>query len=70
MSELTDLERAILAFEKRHYLFRGAQEQAIRDELDISPTRYSQILLALADSPAALVAEPALVHRLQRRRAG
>lgn len=65
--ELTDLERAILAFEKRRWNFRGMKERAIREELDISPTRYSQVLLALATKPAALVAEPMLVHRLQRR---
>ena len=39
--------------------FRGAKEQAVRDQFDMSPTRYYQVLNALIDSDAALDFDPA-----------
>ena len=68
--ELSDRDRAILAFERRWWRFAGAKEQAIRDEFGESATRYHQELNALMDKPAALEADPVLVNRLRRRRAG
>lgn len=63
---MTDIERQVLAFEKRRWNRRGHKEQAIRDELGVSPVRYYQVLARLLDSQSALAAEPQLVNRLRR----
>nr|WP_322749212.1 MULTISPECIES: DUF3263 domain-containing protein [unclassified Frankia] len=66
---LSDRQRQILEFERHWWRYAGAKETAIRAEFTISATRYYQILNALIDSPAALVADPMLVKRLRRLRA-
>lgn len=63
---LTDRDHAMLDFERDWWKFRGSKEQAIRDTFGMSATRYWQALNALIDTPAALVADPVLVRRLQR----
>jgi hypothetical protein len=68
MDELTDRDREILAFEERWWRHVGAKEEAIRVTFKLSAARYYQLLNALIDSPAALVAQPMLVKRLQRAR--
>lgn len=65
---LSERERAILAFEKRSWRYAGAKEQAIRDQFELSSTRYYQLLNALLDNPAAAVHDPVLVGRLRRLR--
>lgn len=65
---LDDLELAVLDLERRTYRHQGAKEQAVRDELDLSATRYYQVLNALLDDPAALAREPVLVGRARRLR--
>jgi hypothetical protein len=69
VGSLSDVERRVLAFERQWWRYAGAKEQAIHDEFQMSPTRYFQVLNALIDTPAALVAEPMLVKRLRRVRA-
>ena len=66
--ELTELEREILSFERHWWKYAGAKEQAVKDLFDLSATRYYQVLNALIDKPAALVADPMLVKRLRRLR--
>lgn len=66
---LCEREREVLAFERHWWRYAGAKEQAIRDRFDLSATRYYQLLNALIDKPAALVADPMLVRRLRRLRA-
>ncbi|MFI5531413.1 DUF3263 domain-containing protein [Kitasatospora sp. NPDC051853] len=66
MPDLTDRERAVLALEARGWRTAGAKERAVREELDLSATRYHQLLNALLDRPEALAADPVLVHRLRR----
>jgi hypothetical protein len=68
--ELERRDREILAFEAQWWKYAGAKEQAIRELFDMSATRYYQVLNALIDKPAALVADPMLVKRLRRVRAG
>jgi len=68
LQELTEQERAILAFERQWWQVAGAKDQAVRDEFGLSSTRYYQLLNALIDQPAALIADPMLVKRLQRLR--
>ncbi|MEU7822180.1 DUF3263 domain-containing protein [Catellatospora sp. NPDC049133] len=65
---LSERERHILAFEQRWWRHAGAKEQAIRDQFEVSATRYYQLLNALLDNPAALAHDPVLVGRLRRLR--
>lgn len=65
---LTPSQRAILDFERQWWRQPGAKEQAIRDNFEMSPTRYYQTLNALLDLPEALHYDPSLVNRLQRLR--
>jgi hypothetical protein len=58
----------ILSFERQWWQYAGAKEQAIRDNFDMSATRYYQVLNALIDRPAALAHDPLLVKRLRRLR--
>ncbi len=64
--ELSARELDMLAFERQWWRAAGAKETAIRDTFELSPTRYYQVLNALVDRPAALVADPLLVRRLRR----
>ncbi|MCD0485715.1 DUF3263 domain-containing protein [Streptacidiphilus sp. ASG 303] len=65
-SPLSDRDRAVLALEARQWRTPGAKEQAIREELGISPARYYQLLGGLLDRPEALAHAPVLVNRLRR----
>lgn len=65
---LSDRDGQILAFERQWWKYAGAKETAIREQFDMSATRYYQVLNALIDSPQALAAEPMLVKRLRRMR--
>ncbi|HEX5494691.1 MAG TPA: DUF3263 domain-containing protein [Mycobacteriales bacterium] len=67
---LTRREREILAFERQWWKYAGAKERAIRDLFGMSATRYYQVLNGLIDRPEALAADPMLVKRLRRLRAG
>src|SRR3954451_10976255 len=66
--ELSERDRAILAFERQWWKVAGAKEQAIRELFDMSATRYYQVLNALLDRPEALAADPMLVKRRRRLR--
>lgn len=66
---LSHRDRAILEFERHWWKYAGAKEQAVRDNFDMSSTRYYQVLNALIDRPEALEADPLLVRRLRRLRA-
>ncbi|UYQ62917.1 DUF3263 domain-containing protein [Streptomyces peucetius] len=64
--ELSGRDRAVLAMERRSWRGPGAKERAIREQLDISPVRYYQLLNALLDDPRALAHDPVTVNRLRR----
>jgi hypothetical protein len=66
---LSEHQRSILEFERQWWRQPGAKEQAIRDNFEMSSTRYYQTLNALLDLPEALTYDPSLVNRLQRLRA-
>ncbi len=70
VAELSERDRAILAFERQWWKYAGAKEQGVRDNFGMSATRYYQVLNALLDRPEALRADPMLVKRLRRLRAG
>ncbi|MFJ8821338.1 DUF3263 domain-containing protein [Streptomyces sp. NPDC102467] len=63
---LGERERAVLAFEGRGWESPGAKERAVREELDLAPVRYYQLLNALLDDPRALEFAPVTVNRLRR----
>lgn len=65
---LSDRDRAMLEFERQWWKFAGSKEEAIRQQFDMSGTRYFQILNDLIERPEALAADPLLVKRLRRMR--
>ncbi len=66
---LSERDRQILEFERQWWKYAGAKETAVRENFDMSATRYYQVLNALIDRPEALEADPLLVRRLRRLRA-
>ncbi|MDH6112256.1 hypothetical protein P3T36_003666 [Kitasatospora sp. MAP12-15] len=66
MTGLTERDLAVLALEGRSWRTQGAKEQAIREELGISSTRYYQLLNGLLDREEAVAHAPVLVYRLRR----
>jgi hypothetical protein len=66
---LTELERNVLETAQVTAPTRpGPRERYIRERLDMSPTRYFQLLNALLAKPAAWEAKPALMRLLDARR--
>lgn len=63
---MTEQQAAILALENRWWRYQGSKEQAIRDELGLTPIRYYQLLAALIQTETALENDPVLVNRLRR----
>ncbi|MGW8593185.1 DUF3263 domain-containing protein [Dietzia sp. NPDC055877] len=64
---MTEFEHQIMQFESRWWRLAGSKESAIRDELDMSPTRYYQLLQQLAQREDVLATYPVLTKRLRRR---
>ena len=64
-SPLSDSDRTLLDFEARAPRSLGAKEEAIRQEMGLTPTRYYQRLNLLLESPDALAYAPQLVRRLR-----
>jgi hypothetical protein len=65
---LTQRDRAILDFERSWWTRTGVKETAIVDELELSASRYYQVLGELLDDPEALELDPLLVRRLRKAR--
>lgn len=63
---LGERERAVLEFEASWWLYPGPKDRAIREHLDMSATRYYQVLRRLLDDPAALAYDPLTVRRLRK----
>lgn len=68
MTDITDADLEMLAFERQWWKYAGAKEQAIRARFDLSATRYYQLLNTLIDQPAAMATDPVLINRLRRLR--
>jgi len=68
VAPLSERETRVLAFERHWWRQPGAKEQAISDQLELSATRYYQMLNELIDRPEAMAADPVLVKRLRRQR--
>lgn len=65
---LSERDRAILDFERSWWQLEGSKEAAIRLQLDLSATRYYELLHALCDSDDARAYDPLVIHRLRRHR--
>lgn len=63
---LSDRDRAILEFERGWWLEPGTKEAALRAQLDLSPSRYRELLYAIVDSPEALAFDPLVVRRTRK----
>jgi hypothetical protein len=68
MVELSAQDKRILDFERSWWKHAGVKEQAIKEQFEMSATRYYQILNELLEKPAALSYDPILVKRLKRLR--
>ena len=66
---LSERDLEILHFERHWWKYAGAKQQAVRENFDMSSTRYYQVLNSLIDRPEALAHDPLLVRRLRRLRA-
>lgn len=64
MPEIADEQ--LLAFEGKHPRNGGRKETAIRDELNLTPARYYQLLGQLVWTENALRIDPMLTNRLRR----
>lgn len=67
-SQLSERDSAILDFERQWWKYSGTKEEGIREQFNMSATRYYQVLNALIDKPEALAHDPLLVKRLRRLR--
>jgi hypothetical protein len=65
---LSERELKVLAFERQWFKYAGAKEKAIREQFEMSSTRYYQILNQLIDKQEAMQADPMLVKRLRKTR--
>lgn len=65
---LSERDQRMLALERQWWKYAGAKEHAIREQFEMSATRYYQLLNALLDRPEALAYDPMLVKRLRRLR--
>jgi hypothetical protein len=65
---LSGRDRAIIDFERMWSSGTGSKEEAIREQLRISPTLYYREMNALLETDAARVYDPLTVKRLQRQR--
>ncbi|MEM7143380.1 MAG: DUF3263 domain-containing protein [Actinomycetota bacterium] len=66
--ELTEAELAILDFERSWWTEPGPKEEAIHAQLEMSTTRYYELLNELIDRPEAETHDPLVVRRLRRMR--
>lgn len=67
---LTQLEQDVLDFETsfaQANATSGARERTVGELLELNPTRYSQILAGLLDSPEAYFYAPMTMKRLRAR---
>lgn len=64
---LSPLEESILEFERTRWRRAGAKDEAIRTRFGISPASYYVVLSRLIECEEAMVYDPLLVQRLQRR---
>jgi hypothetical protein len=67
---LSDRDVLALQIMAKHPRSQGQRENAARELLGLTPTRFHQLINALVDSEAALQHDPLLINRLRRIRDG
>lgn len=65
---LTVRDTMMLDLERSWWKFAGAKEATIREQFDMSATRYYAVLNRLIDRPEAMAYDALTVKRLQRLR--
>ncbi|MCY4164030.1 MAG: DUF3263 domain-containing protein [bacterium] len=65
---LTNRDKLILDFERTWWQQTGSKEAAIRKHLELSTTRYYQILSELLEDANAMAYDPLVVRRLRKMR--
>lgn len=65
---LSDKEREVLEFEGSWWQEGGPKEVRIREQLQLSPSRYYAILQELMESAEAMEHSPLVVRRMRRMR--
>ncbi len=65
---LTERDKAVLDFEGSWWLYPQPKDQAIREYVDMSATRYYQALRRLLDDELALGYAPLTIRRLRKLR--
>ncbi len=65
---LSERDRSILDFESSWWHYPAPKDQAIREYLGISATRYYQALRRLIDDDVALQHAPLTIRRLRKMR--
>ena len=68
LAMLSESDRTILDFEGSWWLYPGPKDRSIREYLDISATRYYQVLRRLVDDPDAERVAPMTIRRMRRMR--
>jgi hypothetical protein len=63
---LSDRDRAILEFERGWWLEPGTKEARLRAQLDLSPSRYRELLYELIDDADAMAFDPLVVRRVRK----
>lgn len=64
---MTDVNAAILDFERQWWKHAGSKEEAVRERWGLLPSEYRQQLEAIAELPDALAYDAATVHRIRTR---
>lgn len=65
---LTERDRKILDFERSWWTQPGPKDAQIREQFELSTTRYYQLLAELVDDEGAMELDPLVVRRLRRQR--
>lgn len=65
---LTNRDKAVLDFEQSWWDRPGTKADGIRADLELSDTRYYQLLAEIITDPDAISYDPLLVRRLRRDR--
>jgi hypothetical protein len=63
---LSERDARVLEFEREWWRYPGPKDRAIQEYLDMSATRYYQILRRLMDDPSASERDPLTIRRLRR----
>lgn len=63
---LSERDKAVLDFESSWWLYPGPKDRAVKEYLQMSSTRFYQVLRRLLDDPVALEYSPLTIRRLRK----